>query len=86
MTSANKSPRRLDALEKIEALVALGGRSAGTERAPGCRAPGRAARSLGRDVVVEPAVVRPDDPRRTCRTSFVPRPEARVEVAGHSYA
>jgi hypothetical protein len=63
MTAANASPHGLDAFREIEALVAHGGRWAGTEgehRAAEHLA-GR-LRSLGRDVEIEPAVVRPDYP------------------------
>jgi hypothetical protein len=63
MTTANTSPGRIDALEEIEALVAHEGRWAGTEGER--RAAEHLAarlRSLGRDVEVEPAVVRPDYP------------------------
>jgi hypothetical protein len=63
MPAANTSPRGIDALQEIEALVAHDDRWAGTE------AERRAAehlaarlRSLGCDVEVEPAVVRPDYP------------------------
>jgi hypothetical protein len=63
MAAANTSPRGIDALQEIEALVAHDNRWAGTE------AERRAAehlaarlRSLGCDVEVEPAVVRPDYP------------------------
>lgn len=63
MTTANTSPGRIDALEEIEALVAHEGRWAGTEGER--RAAEHLAarlRSLGRDVEIEPAVVRPDYP------------------------
>ena len=63
MTTANTSPGRIDALEEIEALVAHEGRWAGTEGER--RAAEHLAarlRSLGCDVEVEPAVVRPDYP------------------------
>jgi hypothetical protein len=57
------SPHSLDALEEIEALVAHRGRWAGTEGER--RAAEHLAarlRSLGRDVEIEPAIVRPDYP------------------------
>ena len=63
MTTANASPHGLDALQEIEVLVAHGGRWAGTEGEH--RAAEHLAarlRSLGRDVEIEPAVVRPDYP------------------------
>jgi hypothetical protein len=63
MTPPNTSARGIDAMEEIEALVAYDGRWAGTEGER--RAAEHLAarlRSLGRDVEVEPAVVRPDYP------------------------
>jgi len=63
MTTANAAPHGLDALQEIEALLAHRDRWAGTEgehRAAEHLA-GR-LRSLGRDVEIEPAVVRPDYP------------------------
>src|SRR5215218_9401666 len=63
MTTANAAPHGLDALQEIEALLAHRDRWAGTEgehRAAEHLA-GR-LRSLGRDVEIEPAIVRPDYP------------------------
>src|SRR5215218_2229233 len=63
MTPANTSPRGIDPLQEIEALVAYDNRWAGTEGER--RAAEHLAarlRSLGRDVEVEPAVVCPDYP------------------------
>jgi hypothetical protein len=63
MTTASSPPRAIDALEEIEALIARGPRWAGTEGER--RAAEHLAarlRSLGRDVEVESAVVRPDYP------------------------
>lgn len=63
MTTANASPHGLDAFREIDALVAHGDRWAGTEGEH--RAAEHLARrlcSLGRDVEIEPAVVRPDYP------------------------
>jgi hypothetical protein len=63
MTTANGSPHSMDALDEIEALLAHRDRWAGTEGER--RAVEHLAerlRSLGRDVELEPAVVRPDYP------------------------
>src|SRR5215218_2335077 len=63
MTPANTSPRGIDPLQEIEALVAYDNRWAGTEGER--RAAEHLAarlRSLGRNSEVEPAEVRPDYP------------------------
>jgi hypothetical protein len=63
VTTTSVPARGIDALEEIEALVAQGGRWAGTagEHRAAEHLAGR-LRSLGRDAEVEPAVVRPDYP------------------------
>jgi hypothetical protein len=61
MASTTASPSGIDPLEEIEALVAAGGRWAGTgsERLA-ARQLARRLRSLGRDAELEPIEIRPD--------------------------